>query len=135
VLKTVTRQQLMQRLDGQDALAKILTANPQFTQQIKAIYARTHESDKKDNYLKFDQTVTDAQGAETKSNIYVEPSTQKTLAINAQGQATQGVVAKTEASTAKETQLRQRVSLVLQHPDKFTQEQVDFANAFAQNNP
>jgi hypothetical protein len=102
-LRTVNRQQLVQRLEGQDAFGKILQSNPQFTQQINAIYDRSHEKDKKDNFLKLEKKVVDMNGVETATTTYFDPKSNTTIKEGPDGNIVRGTMGANNQSTANES--------------------------------
>lgn len=86
-VRVVPAGEIIKRVEGYDAIGKVLSVNPQFVASINNLTARqAQERDKdkniKDNYLPFESSTTDALGNVSKKTRYVDPKTSRVLDVD-----------------------------------------------------
>jgi hypothetical protein len=89
-----------------------------------------NKDDKDAKVVSLENTSTNPEtGVETKLGAAVNTRDGKTWSLNKNGNVEQGSVGLAGQSNAQESETLQKAKIVMQNPDKFSKEQVDYAKS------
>ena len=120
-VQRVTPEQLTKRVATQENLINFVNSNPKLQQQIIKLH---HEAMPKDK----DGTKSVIYRDNYDSNTGVNTKTPDSIFDNKAGTLTP-----IAGQSSRETEIQKKASIVLQNPQKFSKEQVDYANQVLKN--